>query len=132
MKCTAKLVRQPDIGRLLATPTWTVHSLFDLAAAPKHPPSDAELLRLCQMAGLNPPSETMKRSLYNQLKFVETLRDCNTDGVEPLTRLVAPVVVPDPGTARPFEQDAPWDPVNLASESEAGCYVVKGAPESSH
>lgn len=134
MKRATKLVQKADIAKLLSTPTWTVHSVFDNARPPRHVPTEAELLHLSEMAGLKPPSDVMKSAFYKQLKFVETIRDCDTEGIEPLERLVAPVVVPDPDSHRSVEsvikktdeEEATWNPVSHAAEREGSYYVVKG------
>lgn len=136
MRSAGRVIQKSEIRSLLATPAWTVHDLVEHAAPLKNPPKEEDLLRLSKLAGLDPPTPKMLRSFVNQLKFVELLRDIDTTNVEPVTRLIDTVEVPDLTNALDDTTTAPevghWNPVDCASEKESHYYVVKDTLHGEH
>lgn len=126
MNCT-KVLSKSEIKNLIATPTWAVHDLFDNSLPPKHPPNADELNRLAKMSGLNPPSDTMKKAFYNQLRFVEVLRDCDTTEIEPVTKYVEEAIIPEVNMEQPLpiSQVPEWRPLNHSSKKSSEFYIVK-------
>jgi len=107
----------------------------DHTAALKNPPTEEDVAKLAKLAALDMPTPHMMRSFLNQLKFVEVLRNVNTDGVEPVVRLVEPVEVPDlEGLADQGDaaEIGHWKPTELAKEKESDFYVVKDTLHGEH
>lgn len=130
MKQAGRTIKRSEIRSLLAKPTWTVHDLVEHSAPLKNPPKEEDLFKLSKLAGLDPPTPQMLLAFTNQLRFVELLRDVDTSNVEPITRLIDTVDVPeDLGDALSDSCDEPevgrWNPVDVASEKESNYYVVK-------
>lgn len=130
MRQVGKVIQKSEIRALLAKPTWTVHDLVEHSAPLKNPPKEEDLIKLAKLAGLDPPTSQMLHAFENQLKFVELLRDVDTTNVEPITRLIDIVDVPeDLDSALNDTTNEPevgkWNPVDVASEKEGEFYVVK-------
>lgn len=84
-----------DIERMLATPSWSVSSLFNSEASdhPAEPPiTRKQLHHLLRLSALPLPEtdaeETgMLKDLEAQLRFVRAIQNVDTEGVEPLVSI---------------------------------------------
>lgn len=121
-----KLVDSLQIAAKLSKPVWNVKHIMPQTPLPEHArPSLEQVKKIARLSAfhIEDPSAALS-DLERQLRFLRALKEVDTEGVEPLARLIAPVQVPFPEDVKEPEDPEVWDPTQRAMKTDGDFFVV--------